>query len=427
MDFYLLNNKKATILIGTLLFIISILISFPIGMEVNLLSDFTVFWQAGRNYIDNLPLYSNIGGARRYIYPPFASMCFQLFAVLSLHQAAIFFSICNCLFWVMTIDYARKILLLTSATVKQVNYSLLIGFLLSFRYFLYHLSFVQMNSLVLLLTLSGIYYFLTKKNNLAILLLVIATFIKTIPILILIWVLSKSNYKNYLRTTIYFVLCILLPILFRGVHQGINDLHDYYTTFLQPFKDGRIEPELQNYGLAAALFKMFSYTPDGDKYQYIISTLDSSVIMLIYKCIIIFSFLSFLLLLIYSRFVNKTISLLEIGFTLMFTHLLSGITWEYHLVTLFFVIPLLFLNFLNTSPTYKWLYYILGVFLIFNSIIGADTVGFYLYYKSCGYSLLTWMLLFLEFYFLFIYLFAKNDKMKLQILNVDPKMTSDHQ
>ncbi|MHB8260843.1 MAG: glycosyltransferase 87 family protein [Bacteroidia bacterium] len=414
MNFSFINHKRTALIIGVLLAGVSILISISIGMEVNVLSDFTVFWQAGRNFIDNMPLYANIGGARRYIYPPFASMCFQLFAIVSLHQAAVIFSVCNCLFWALTVYYTRKILLLTSATVKQVNYSLLIGFVLSFRYFWYHLSFVQVNSLVFLLTLSGIYYFLLKKNNLAIPLLVMATFIKIIPILILIWVLSKSNYAAYLRTALYFVLCITLPILFRGFHQGINDLQDYYITFLQPFKDGRVEPELQNYGLAAALFKLFSYTPDGDTYHYIITILSTSTIMILYKSILIFSFIAFLLLLIYSRFVAKSISLLEIGFTLLFTHLLSGITWEYHLVTLFFIIPILFLNFLTASATYKWLYYILGAFLIFNSIIGADTVGFYLYYKSCGYSLLTWMLLFLELYFLFVYFFVKKGSMEIK-------------
>lgn len=420
-----LKNKTTTKLLGVLLFLLSILLSWKMGMRVNIHGDFTVFWQAGKNFMDKVPLYAQIGGTERYIYPPFAAMCFQVLSVLSLHQAAVFFSLCNCLFWVMTVYYTRQILLLTSMPIKHVNYALLVGFLLSFRYFWYHFTFIQMNSLVLLLTLSGIYYFLTNKHNLAILLLVIATFLKIIPILILIWMLSKSHYKNYLRTLIYFSICILLPMLFRGLDQGINDIQDYYTTFLQPFKDGRVEPKLQNYGLAAALFKMFSFTLDGDKYQYIITILDPSTILLIYKCIIMFSFLSFLVILVYSRFVNNTLSLLEIGFTLMFTHLLSGITWEYHLVTLFFVIPLLFLNFQNVSPKHKWIYYILGILLVFNSIIGSDTVGFYLYYKSCGYSLLTWMLLFLELYFLWVYLFAKNDKLKLQVFNIDHQSSNN--
>ncbi len=398
------------------LLIIFSLLSYSIGKGVAIDGDFTVFWQAGTNFINNLPLYARIGGAERFIYPPFAAMCFQLFALVGLHQAAAIFCFCNCIIWGLIIYYTRKILLLTSATVKQINHALIIAFLLSFRYFWYHLSFIQMNELVLLLTLAGVYNFLVKNNHWAIPLLVIATFIKIIPVLVLIWMLSKSNYKNYLRAVIYFLLCMIIPILFRGMHQGINDLQDYYTTFLQPFKDGRVEPKLQNYGLAAALFKMFSFTPDGEKYHYIITILSPVTINLMYKSIIVFSLIAFVVMLVYSRFFAKQISLLELGFILMFTHLLSGITWEYHLVTLFFVIPILYLNFINAKPAYKWLYYVFGVFLFFNSIVGADTVGYYLYYKSCGYSLLTWMLLFLEIYFVIVYLFFKKSRLELKII-----------
>jgi glycosyl transferase family 87 len=409
----LLKDKRVRVLLAILLSIIFGLLSYSIGKEVGIAGDFTVFWQAGTNFINNLPLYARIGGAERYIYPPFAAMCFQLFALVSLHQAAAIFCFCNCLIWLLIIYYTRKILLLTSATVKQINYSLIISFLLSFRYFWYHIGFIQMNELVLLLTLAGVYYFLIEKSSIAIPLLVIATFIKIIPVLVLIWVLSKSNYKNYVRAAVYFLLCMIAPIIFRGIHQGVADLQDYYVTFLQPFKDGRVEPKLQNYGLAAALFKMFSFTPDGETYHYIITLLNPITINLIYKSIIVLSLIAFVVMIVYSRLIAKQISLLELGFILMFTHLLSGITWEYHLVTLFFVIPLLYLNFINAKPTSKWLYYALGIFLLFNSIVGADTVGYYLYYKSCGYSLLTWMLLFLEIYFITVYLFFKKNRLEL--------------
>ena len=410
---YFQSHKKTVVLLSVILLIGFISLSFSIANAINISSDFTVFWQAGKNFIANLSLYSNIGGAKRYIYPPFAAMLFQLLGIFSLYQAAVIFSIFNCLFWVLILYYTRKILLLTSATTKQVNYSLVIGFLLSFRYFWYHLNFIQMNELVLLLTLAGVYNFLKNKNHFAIPLLVIATFIKILPILILIWALSKSNFKNYLRTAIWVLFCMLAPVMFRGIHQGVADISDYYTTFLEPFTNGRIEPELQNYGLAAALFKMFSYTPDGDKYHFIVTQLSTPAITFIYKSLLVFSFVAFISLLSYSRFIAKKISLVEVGFILMFTHLLSGITWEYHLITLIFVIPLLFLNFLNTVAKYKWFYYILGGILLFNSLIGADTVGFYLFYKCCGYSLLTWMLLFLEIYFFLIYFISPKNRLEI--------------
>lgn len=257
-----------------------------------------------------------------------------------------------------------------------------------------------MNELVLLLSLAAVYNHLLKRDSYAIPLVVVATFIKIIPLFILIWILSKSNYKNYLRTTIYAIICILMPLLIkgRGVHTGIIDLQEYYVTFIQPFKEGRVEPELQNYGLSAALYKVFSYTADGDKYHYIISILPTTTINLIYKSIIALLLLAFAGMLIYSRLKKAPISLFEISFILLFTHLASGITWEYHLVSLIFVISVMAVDYFNSKNKTRAVFYILGFLLFFNLIIGGDTVGYYLYYKSCGYSLLTWLLLLLCIY-----------------------------
>jgi hypothetical protein len=81
----------------------------------------------------------------------------------------------------------------------------------------------------------------------------------------------------------------------------------------------------------------------------------------------------------------------------LFTHLASGITWEYHLVSLFFIVATIASDYFNSTKN-KWVYYALGFLLFFNLIIGGDTVGYYLYYKSCGGSLLTWLLLLLCIY-----------------------------
>ncbi|MEO8762292.1 MAG: glycosyltransferase family 87 protein [Bacteroidia bacterium] len=401
----LFNYKYLSVAI--LAFIVFAVCSYFIGKSIVIYADFTVFWQAGKNYLSGVSLYSGIGGAERYIYPPFAAMCFQLLALFSLHQAAAIYCFINFLFWVMIIYYTKQILLLTGFNPKQINYALLIAFGLSFRYFLYHITFVQMNETVLLLSLAGVYNFLIGKRNVAITLLVVATFIKIIPIFILIWLLSKCNYKQYAIAFVGFVVCIALPLLMRGLTQGFIDLQEYYTSFLEPFQHGRVEPKLQNYGLSAALYKVFSVTDDGNKYQYIITLLSTQTIHIIYKSIIVFLLIGFILIVWPFKAKNNPIYIHEICFILMFTHLLSGITWEYHLVSLFFVIAVLVLDYFNADKKHKWLYYLLGIFLLFNAIIGTDTVGRYLYYKSCGFSLLTWLLLVLAIYALYQYLFVK--------------------
>jgi hypothetical protein len=411
IDYTKLRSAKYISLIGLFIIGFSIL-SIIVGRDVNIRGDFTVFWQAGTNYINGVSLYSQIGGAERYIYPPFAAMCFRLIALFSLHKAAALFCFCNLLFWITIIYYTQKIILQLAPQSTHVKQALFIGFILSFRYFLYHIWFIQMNELVLLLSLASVYNHLIKKDHYAIPLIVVATFIKIIPLFILVWILSKSNYKNYRRAAIYSVICVIIPLLFRGFHQGIIDLQEYYVTFIQPFKEGRVEPELQNYGLSAALYKVFSYTADGDKYHYIITILPSATINLIYKCIIICLLIAFVGMLVYSRLKKASVSLFEISFILLFTHLVSGITWEYHLVSLFFVTSVMALDYFNSKNKNRVVFYLLGFLLFFNLIIGGDTVGYYLYYKSCGYSLLTWLLL-----LLCIYNIAGYIKQRKEVLN----------
>jgi hypothetical protein len=61
-----------SIVVGVFVFI-----SMNMGNGLKLQADFTVFWQAGKNFSNNLGLYERIGGAERFIYPPFAAMLFR--------------------------------------------------------------------------------------------------------------------------------------------------------------------------------------------------------------------------------------------------------------------------------------------------------------------------------------------------------------
>ncbi len=108
IDYTKLRSVKYISLIS--LFIIGfIFLSIITGRDVNIHGDFTVFWQAGKNYINGVSLYSQIGGAERYIYPPFAATCFQLLALFSLHKAAALFCFCNLMFWVLIISIRKKL------------------------------------------------------------------------------------------------------------------------------------------------------------------------------------------------------------------------------------------------------------------------------------------------------------------------------
>ncbi len=404
--FNIKDSKQVSVL---LIMLASLFVyAYQIGQKVSIISDFAVFWHAGNNFSNNVSLYSGIGGACRYIYPPFAAMCFQVLALCEMHLSATIYTLFNLGFFALIIYYSYQILRFFSTNTVYLYTSILVGTLLSLRFFLYHFMFVQMNELVLLLSLSGIYHYLKNKIYYSVPLLVFAVFIKIIPIFILIWILSKRfSWQTYFLALFCFLLGILLPISQRGMEQGMVDLQEYYITFLEPFQNGGVEPKLQNYGLSASLYKVFSSTPDGLRYDYIITLLPFETIGLMNKFLILSLLTLFAALLALSRFVYKAISIFEISFILLFTHLVSGITWEYHLVSLLFIYATLAFTYLNNKSA-KLFWSLLLVIAVFNAILGADTVGFYLYYKACGFSILTWFMLLLTFLTFLLFLKDKN-------------------
>ena len=360
------------------------------GNGLKLQADFTVFWQAGKNFSSNLGLYERIGGAERFIYPPFAAMLFQVFGLFSLQTAGTIWAFVNLLMWLLLVHVLREVFRFTNIPEKLINRSLLFAFLLSFRYFWYHLMFMQMNVLVLLLSMCGLLFFLKKNNPASIACLVIATGIKVLPIIFLGWMLSKMNIKYWFTALLFACILIVLPIIWRGLDLGIQDLKDYYVSFLEPFQQGRVEPKLQNYALSAAIYKWFVPLSISSPYFSPIMQLNPQLVGLIYKVFLIVFVLLFLFVLSYSRFIVKKISMNEIGFILLLTHLISGITWEYHLVSLLVVYAIYFANEDSEKKSWKRIGdYFLLFFMIFNAIVGMDTVGKQAYYMACGYSFLT--------------------------------------
>ena len=367
-----------------------VFISIKMGSGLKLQADFTVFWQAGKNFSNNLGLYERIGGAERFIYPPFAAMLFQFFGLFSLQTAGAIWAFVNLIMWLMLVHVMREVFRFTNLSEKLINRTILIAFILSFRYFWYHLMFMQMNLLVLLLSMMGFLFFLRKNTTTASACLVVATGIKVLPIIFLGWMLSKMNVKQWFVTILIAFIIVLLPIIWRGWSLGIQDLNAYYVSFLEPFQQGRVEPKLQNYALSAALYKWFVPLTIASPYFSPIIELNLHWVGIVYKVLLIISIVIYFIILVYSRFVTKKISLYELSFILLLTHLISGITWEYHLVSLMIVYAVYF-TFERSSlnSIQKVGYYSMLIFITFNAIVGMDTVGKQAYYMSCGYSFLT--------------------------------------
>src|SRR5207244_4127768 len=119
--------------------------------------DFHVFWQAGRNFASGAPLYhSDLPGARRYIYPPFAAMVFQLLAVFPLSIAAEILSFVNLLLLGVAIALTKRIIEQTLPDRATGPLPLVLGVALSLVFFLDNFSHVQINEVIFVLALLGV-------------------------------------------------------------------------------------------------------------------------------------------------------------------------------------------------------------------------------------------------------------------------------
>lgn len=373
------------------------LISVKLSRGIGPSSDWNVFYQAGINFSNKVSLYSRIGGAERYIYPPFAAMVFQVFHLLPFAVAAGIWIFLNWLIWLATLRVILQLLSMFGVEPKLAKFCLLCGAVLSFRYVWYHAMYVQMNLLMLFLSLAAILWFLQGRQWLAAACLCVAISIKVLPVIVLAWLITKGNYKFPLKALVVLLICTALPMVFRGFDMGIHDLREYYFSFIEPFKQGRVEPDFQNYGLSAAIYKIVVPSTIRDnpgQYQYNLFNATPETARLIYQVSMGILLLLFTTIVCYTRFIAKKINLYEISFILLLTHLLSGITWEYHLVSLLFVSTVFFLQVRRSNPRYvRVLHGVLITFMLLNAIIGKDTVGSYVYHLSCGYSFLTLLML----------------------------------
>ncbi len=400
IDVKRLKDKRYLFFWFACLFFI-IVYSLYISEKIRIDNDFTVFWMAGHNFATGAELYNRTGGASRYIYPPFAAMLFQFFSLFPLKTAAFIFMFVNFCLLLLIIGLTRQILSHFAIDGKKATIALISGVFLSFRFILYHIQFIQMNELMLVLCLAGINASLNGKTWLSGILIVLGVFIKILPIFFIPWLVLRSGYKMIFVLVSCCLLCILAPLLWRGEVAGFADIHNYYTAFLAPFQHGKVEAEFHNQSLGAVLYRIFLPTENGAGYNYQLWNLSPLSVSWLYKItLLILAGLSAGYLL-WERFILHGNTLRGLALIFLCMHLLSGITWEYHLISLLFVYAVFMLYYQNTEAIIlKVIFYSLLGLIIFISIVGEDTVGVVLYHYIEGYGIITWSMLLL---FLFIY------------------------
>jgi Glycosyltransferase family 87 len=360
-------------------------------------TDFHVFWQAGYDFAHGLPLYHRIPGARKFIYPPFAAQVFQLFGIFPLRTAAWLFYVASALLVLAAAKLSRDIIDQLEPSRRRGRLPLILALLFSLNFILNNLNMVQVNLLVFTLCLLGISAFIRDKEPAASGWIVAATAIKLTPLFFVIWALIRGRRRTWLATAGAGLLCVVLPMLQRGVGQGIVDLKMYYRTFLKAFAAGGVIPDYTNQNLAALVYRavvpMSSHDTPAYDYAYLPSL--QAAAPLIYRVLATLILAVFLGHLLRLRIQHRPRTALEISSVFLASHLLSGITWKAHLVTLLFVAYSFFaLNTEQMSAARRAGFTVAcaGIAVIG---LGRDVIGSRLHHYVGGYSLIVWVMLLL--------------------------------
>jgi len=360
-------------------------------------TDFHVFWQAGYDFAHGLPLYQPLPGARELKYPPFAAQVFQALGILPLKTAAWLFYVASVGLILVAIWLSRDLVQRLEPARRPRSLPLVLAVLFSAGFMLDNLVHVQVNLLTFVLCLLGIKAFIAKREVAAGGWLVAATAIKLTPLFFLAWVVTRGTRRSLLAVLAFGSLCLMLPVVQRGLVQGSADLTDYYTTFLHQFAAGAVVTNYRNQNLAALVYRAVvpAAAEDVPPYDYAYLSFLAADAPLLYRLLALAVLAAFLGTIMRRRIAHQPVGALEIASVFLTSHLLSGITFKAHLVTLLFVFYAFFvLDPGRMTRAGRWALGLAWAGIVVIGL-GRDIVGSRLHHYLAGYSVFVWVMLLL--------------------------------
>ena len=387
---------KKRIIVFLLLLAVSIVMSVVHGSKQDTGGDFYVFWLSGKHFLEGSTLYDVPEGTRPFIYPPFAAMLFVVFNLLPLKVSAGLFYFINILLLVVSIYLTYRIFVLLYSERPFKKLPLIFASVFSARFFFNNMGLLQINEVVFIVCLGGIYTFLINKNRLCGPLFVIASFIKIVPLFFVGWLLIRGRKEVILPILISSILCLSMPVLLRGLETGTRDLQEYYYSLINTFQEGKVLIKYTNQNLIAAIFRLGRPSHESESLNYRLFNLSEKEVRTIYRVSFMALLILFLMNLIFLRIKNKPINAFELSSVFLIGHLLSGITWKAHLITFIFVFMTFFsVDYKALSHFPKAVMYFIAFLIALVGFTGRDVIGSTLHYYSGGYSIIVWMMVML--------------------------------
>lgn len=294
--------------------------------------DLYVFYISGIRFITGESLYAGKASGLTFMYPPFAAMVHQILALFNLKTASALFSAFNFLFLGVSILFSWNWFLLRW---QVSSLTIIWAWLLSGFYFFLNLELGQNNIFLLVFTLLAIELWLRGKFIYAGMLLSFVIFFKLTALFLLGWMILRGNFKFLIGIGASIILCLILPVFFRGIEQSFQDWKDFYLYFFRFMLAGHVYTDLRNQNLAATIIRLLC-EPTG-KYPHAIVNFFSLQILEVKSLVRYFQYGVITLVsgwMIVRRVQQLPFSLAEPTLFLCLSQLFSGLTWNQHLVIL---------------------------------------------------------------------------------------------
>ena len=358
-------------------------------------TDFWVFWTAGSDFAHGRPLYGPGLDNRWFIYPPFAAQVFQIFSLFPLKVAAGLFYVVSVCLWGLAAWLSRDIVRTLRPGVQPRTLPLILAVILSAQFVLNNLNLLQMNLVTFVLSLLGVRGLVQGRPR-AVGWLVVAAWMKITPVFLVLWGAVRGGRRAFVTAAVVTVVCLLLPILQRGPTQGLADSSAYYHAFLGQFASGKVVTTYTNQNLAALVFRAVSPSDRADRYRYDYLPSLQPFAASLYHVLVGLVLAAFVARLAWLAWRRARVTPLEIAGVFLTSHLVSGITWKAHLVTMLFVFyAFLSLDWRALGPARRWILWMAWLGIGVAGLVGRDVFGEAVHRYMGGYSVFAWVMLWL--------------------------------
>jgi hypothetical protein len=289
--------------------------------------DFEVFVYAGGKLIHGQNIYTppfiqNL----QYYYSPLFALLLAPFSSLPILIPQLLW-ICLSYFllyriWILCAEYFDT----TKFTYQQKLMWFIIALLLSIRFILIDIGYIQMTTFLLWATLQSMKWVKDGRYISGAALLALAINIKLIPLAFVFYLFYRSQYKAAILTCGFYVLYLFIPAIYLGWGRNMSLIHDWFALINPVNKEWTIETEDGPSSLVALIPVYITETTGVLSFKRNFLNLEFSQVSLILNIVRLF-------------FVVLTLAFLQ---TLPFKKIKSSVRSFWEMSYLFIVIPLIY-------------------------------------------------------------------------------------